>query len=362
MKHLGRYFLGMLFGAIVAVVLLYSPNGTATTPSSGRTEEEQRAISIYKTLSDSVVFITTLSEPLDPFELFAGAQSQKGTGSGFIVDARQGLVVTNFHVIQNASRVEIAIADGSSQSAQFVGADPENDLALLKFAKVPERLQQVQLGDCSDLQVGQKVFAIGNPFGLDRTLTVGIVSSLNRVFRSPAGTLMKGLIQTDAAINPGNSGGPLIDGDGRVIGINTAILSQSGDSAGIGFAVPASAIKRVIPQLIKFGKVLRPELGWMLVDTNQGPMVYKIFKDSPADKAGLQPILRKVETVFVRGFVRDVERADLIVAINNRVVRNKDEVDDLIAELHDARELRLKLRTGGKGGAQREVVVKPVLG
>lgn len=362
MRHIGRYILGMVFGVIASVILLYSPSGTATTPTSGRSDEEQRAINIYKTLSDSVVFITTLSEPMDPFELFAGAQPQKGTGSGFIVDAKQGLVVTNFHVIQNASRVEISIADGSSQSAQFVGADPENDLALLKFAKVPERLQQVQLGDSSGLEVGQKVFAIGNPFGLDRTLTVGIVSSLNRVFRSPAGSLMKGLIQTDAAINPGNSGGPLIDGDGQVIGINTAILSQSGDSAGIGFAVPASAIKRVIPQLIRFGKVLRPELGWMLVDTNQGPMVYKIFKDSPADKAGLQPILRKVETVFVRGFVRDVERADLIVSINDRQVRSKDEVEDVISELHDARELKVKLRTGGKSGTERDVVVKPVLG
>ncbi len=356
--------MGGVFGVILAVILLYTQPGTASSNSQlgSRTEEEKRAINIYKSLSESVVFITTLTEPMDPFEVLVGEQPRKGTGSGFIIDAAKGLVMTNYHVIQNATRVEIAISDGSSQSAKFVGADPENDLALLQFAKIPEHLQQIELGDSSGVEVGQSVFAIGNPFGLERTLTVGIISSLNRVFRSPSGKLMKGLIQTDAAINPGNSGGPLIDGDGRVIGINTAILSQSGDSAGIGFAVPASAIKRVIPQLIRFGKVLRPEIGWMLVDTNQGPMVYKIFKDSAADKAGVQPILRKVETVFVRGFVRDVERADMVVAVNGRAVRSKDEIDDVISELHDAKEITLTLRTGGRSGKEREVVLQPSIG
>jgi S1-C subfamily serine protease len=172
---------------------------------------------------------------------------------------------------------------------------------------------------------------------------------------------MRGLIQTDASINPGNSGGPLLDMAGRLIGINSAILSQSGDSAGIGFAVPINQVKRVLPELIATGKVLRPRFGWMLVDTTQGPMVRRIAPGGPADLAGIQPIERMVQDVFLQGYVRDYDRADLIYKVNGERVTSRDEVEDLIARAPSGKDLKLTLRRGGIDGREREVTVKPVL-
>ena len=191
---------------------------------------------------------------------------------------------------------------------------------------------------------------------------MGIVSSLDRAVQGPNRILMKGLIQTDAAINPGNSGGPLLDADGRVIGINTAILSQSGDSAGIGFAIPINQIRRILPELIATGKVLRSRIGWILVDTNQGPMVRRVLPNGPAELAGVGPIERMVQNVFRLGFVRDFSRADLIYAVNAVKVKSIEDVEEAIAKSEPGKEIVFTFRRGGINGPERQVKIKPVLG
>jgi S1-C subfamily serine protease len=324
-----------------------------------RTEEEQRTISVYKRASEAVVFITTISLAADPNDFFMEVQPKEGTGSGLVIDGEKGIILTNLHVIQDAQRIEISLADGKNYSARLVGFDQEFDIAVLQLKNPPANLASLNFTDSSKVEVGQRVIAIGNPFGLGRSLTTGVVSSLDRTVKSPTGTVMRGLIQTDAAINPGNSGGPLLDSDGRVIGINTAILSQSGDSAGIGFAVPINQIQRVLPELIKTGKVLRPKLGWMLVDTNQGPMIRRVIQDGPADSAGLQPIERRVEQGFVRGFVRDFDRADLILEVNGQKVLTADEVDAAV-QASEGKEIKLLVQRGGARGKQIEITVRPI--
>ncbi len=332
-----------------------------SSPAS-RTEEESRTIKVYKDTGDAVVFITTISLSVDPFDVFSTVQQREGSGSGIIVDAKKGIILTNLHVIQDAQKIQITLADGQTRGARLLGHDGEYDIAVLQLRDAPNDLVAIPFGDSSRLEVGQRVLAIGNPFGLDRTLTSGIISSLNRTVKAAQGNLMKGLVQTDAAINPGNSGGPLLDADGRLIGINTAILSQSGDSAGIGFAVPINQIKKVLPELIATGRVLRPKVGWVLADTNQGPMVRRIFKGSPAERAGLQPFEREVETAYVRGYVRDVNRADLIYRVNGKRVFTRDEVEDIISQIAPGKSVTLTLRSGGRANDEREVKVEPVPG
>ena len=244
--------------------------------------------------------------------------------------------------------------------AKIVGFDPESDIAAIKVGELPRGLAKIPYGDSSTLEVGQRVLAIGNPFGLYRSLSAGIISSLDRSMKTPKGIVLKNLIQTDAAINPGNSGGPLLDGDGRLIGINTAILSQSGDSAGIGFAVPINSIRRVVAELVATGKVRRPRVGWQLADTDQGPMVMRVVSGGVADRAGVRPI----ESVFssegvVRGYRRDIESADLIYSVNGERVRNRDEVEDMIRKVGRSEPVRLSLRTGGIYGRERVVTLVP---
>lgn len=326
-----------------------------------RTEEEGRTIAVYKQANGAVVFISTMTLTVDPYDLFLEVKPREGTGSGFIVDAAKGIVLTNLHVIQDAQKIEIMLDDGESYRARLLGYDQEYDIAVLQMVEPPKGLVGLKFGDSSRVEVGQRVLAIGNPFGLNRSLTTGIVSSLDRSVKSPTGQLMKGLIQTDAAINPGNSGGPLLDADGRVIGINTAILSQSGDSAGIGFAIPINQIRRILPELIATGKVLRPKIGWILVDTNQGPMVRRVLPGGPAEQAGVGPIERIIQNVF-RRYVRDFGRADLIIAVNGERVRSKDEVEELIAKNGGDKEITFTFRRGGINGKERQVKIKPVLG
>lgn len=355
----------LVVGAAVFYLLLWSPRPlsgiSSDNPQAQRSSEEERVIRVYKNANEAVVFITTITLSVDPFDTFFELKPKEGTGSGIIVDSKKGIVLTNLHVIQNADRIEISLGDGDTYKARLLGYDHEYDIAVLQLRDAPSNLVGLTFGDSSKLEVGQGVLAIGNPFGLNRTLTSGIVSSLDRTIKSPSGSLMKGLIQIDAAINPGNSGGPLLDMDGRLIGINTAILSQSGDSSGIGFAVPINQIKRVLPELIATGKVLRPKVGWILVDTNQGPMVRRVMQGSPAEVAGIQPIERFVENVFLKGYVRDLERADLIYEINGSRITTKDQVDDVITRLEPNQELELVLRRGGIHGKERKVSIKPVL-
>lgn len=325
-----------------------------------RTPEEQRVIDVYKLANEAVAFITTTSVT---FDLFSGIQGQEGTGSGVVVDEKygKGIILTNYHVIQSADKISVTLWNGMDYRASLVGLDPEDDLAVLKLNDPPKNLRGLSFADSNKLEVGQRVIAIGNPFGLNRTLTTGVISSLNRTVKSPTGFLMKGLIQTDAAINPGNSGGPLIDTAGRLIGLNTAILSRSGDSAGIGFAAPVNQIKRVLPELIATGKVLRADLGWILVDTDQGPFVYRVFPDGPAEAAGIKSVLKRVENAFVSGYIRDFERADLVYSINGQRVANKEQAEDIIVGLDTSKSVLVELRRGGGEGPSRKVEIKPVL-
>lgn len=258
--------------------------------------DEKATIELFEKARDSVVFITTRSQGRD-FWTRNVFTVPRGTGSGFIWDDA-GHLITNFHVIENASEAIVRLADGRDYQAALVGTSPAHDIAVLRIGVGFKRPPPVPLGTSNDLRVGQKVFAIGNPFGLDWTLTSGIVSALDRSLGSEGGRSVEHLIQTDAAINPGNSGGPLLDSAGRLIGINTAIYSPSGASAGIGFAVPVDTVARVVPQLIAKGKYIRPVLGIQIDDglnerlvrsfATPGVYVLKVSPGSAADTAGLK--------------------------------------------------------------------------
>jgi putative serine protease PepD len=193
-------------------------------------------------------------------DFFFNPIPREGAGSGSIIDT-DGHILTNHHVIRDSTKLEVTLSDGSKWSARLVGVDPDNDLAVIKVDAPKEKLTVISMGDSSELQIGQKVLAIGNPFGLGQTLTTGIISSLGRSIRSEAGTLIEDVIQTDAAINPGNSGGPLLDSKGRIIGINSAIISPTGASVGIGFAIPVNTANRILPELISKGYVSYPWIG-----------------------------------------------------------------------------------------------------
>ena len=254
--------------------------------------DEKSTIEIFQTNAPAVVYITTSALRRDFFSLNV-YEIPRGTGSGFIWNS-DGHVVTNFHVIEDATRVDVTLSDGTAWKATVVGVSPEKDIAVLFIAAPKASLIPITVGESRNLLVGQKVFAIGNPFGLDHTMTSGIVSALGREIKSVSGQTIRDVIQTDAAINPGNSGGPLLDSAGRLIGVNTAIYSQTGENAGIGFAVPVEVVNRVVPDLIKYGKAIRPGLGVTLAnDTinrrlkDGGLLIINIQPGSVAERAGL---------------------------------------------------------------------------
>jgi S1-C subfamily serine protease len=292
--------------------------------------DELANIEIFERSRDSVVFISTRERVVDFWT--RNVQSvPRGTGSGFIWDDR-GHVVTNLHVIAGASEASVRLNDGRDYPAGLVGASPQHDLAVLQI-RVPFNLPPpVPIGTSHDLKVGQKVFAIGNPFGLDWTLTTGIVSALDRSLTAEDGRTIQHLIQTDAAINPGNSGGPLLDSAGRLIGINTAIYSPSGASAGVGFAIPVDTVNRVVPQLIAYGRYVQPGLGIQVDDTLnrlitrqlgiQGVAVLRVSQGSAAERAGLRGVRLTRDRSIIPG--------DVITAVNNRPV---DSAGKLLAEL-----------------------------
>jgi S1-C subfamily serine protease len=290
--------------------------------------EERNNVIIYASANKSVVNITTESEA----QGFFGDETSTGTGSGFVIDS-EGHILTNFHVVQGANSVRVTLFDGSSHPARIVGLDASTDVAVLQIRIPEEKLFPLPLGDSSRVLVGQKVLALGNPFGLERTLTSGIVSSLDRSLRAKNGRMIKGIIQTDAAINPGNSGGPLLSSKGEVIGMNTAIISQVGQSAGIGFAVPINSITRNLRQLIENGRVIRADLGITRVySTGEGLLVVAMVEDGPAERAGIRPVRLRTERI-APGFIRrylDFDAADLIVAIERKRVRT---VDELLTEV-----------------------------
>lgn len=289
--------------------------------------DEQINIRVYAAVNRSVVNITTASEASGYF----GDETSTGTGSGFVID-RQGHILTNYHVVEGAESVQVTLFDGNTHDARVIGVDASNDVAIVRVSAPADHLFPVALGDSSRLLVGQKILALGNPFGLERTLTTGIISSLDRSLRAKNGRMIKGIIQTDAAINPGNSGGPLLNSRGEVIGMNTAIISQVGQSAGISFAVPISAIRRIIKPLIEYGRVIRADLGITRVfTTNDGLLVLGVTEDGPAERAGIEPIRMKVVR-YGGALVRrlDPESADMIVAVDGKPVHN---VEDLLTEV-----------------------------
>jgi S1-C subfamily serine protease len=306
--------------------------------------DERSVVELFQRASPSVVYITSVELRRDLFSLNV-YEIPQGTGSGYIWD-REGRIVTNYHVIEKASQVTVTLADHSTWKAVVAGVAPDKDLAVLQIAAPPERLPPIMVGESHNLLVGQKVFAIGNPFGLDQTITSGIVSALGREIRAVTGRVIQGVIQTDAAINPGNSGGPLLDSAGRLIGMNTAIYSPSGVSAGIGFAVPVDEINRVVPELIRHGRVIRPGLGVAVADDRiaerlgiQGLLIIKVNGGSSAAIAGLQGT-RTIGGQIVLG--------DIITAIDGRRIDNYDQLRDEMDRHRVGETVRLTILRNGR--------------
>lgn len=341
----------MLFWKILPLVeSLFAPTSApprTVTARGNLADDEKNTIELFENSRDSVVYISTASLVRDIWtrNVFA---VPKGTGSGFIWD-EAGHVVTNFHVIAGANEAIIKLADGRDYRAALVGASPVHDIAVLKIGVGFKRPPPVPIGTSNDLKVGQKVFAIGNPFGLDWTLTTGIVSALDRTLGASEGPAIEHLIQTDAAINPGNSGGPLLDSAGRLIGINTAIYSPSGASAGIGFAVPVDTIMRVVPELIKNGKYIRPALG---IEIDQqlnerltallgtpGVVILRVQPNSAAEQAGL---------IGAHVSEAGVTPGDIIVEINGQAVDSIPKLLSLLDQHRIGEEVQVRVLRNGK--------------
>ena len=293
------------------------------TPRGSLNAEERATIALFRQASPSVVYITTLARQRDFFSLNI-AEIAQGSGSGFVWD-QEGHIITNFHVIQGAGGAKVTLADHSVWDAQLVGKAPDHDLAVLYIRAPKNQLRPLAIGTSADLEVGQSVFAIGNPFGLDQTLTTGIISALGREINATTGRTIAGVIQTDAAINPGNSGGPLLDSAGRLIGVNTAIFSPSGASSGIGFAVPVDTVNRIVPQLIRQGEITRPGLGVRIGDDRvarrlnlPGVLIIAVDKGSAAEAAGLRST-----QVDAKG---GVKLGDVIVAIDGERIETSNEL------------------------------------
>ena len=327
-----------LFAAGVVVIFdrvsnRFQPSQAAftETPPAGISDpatstDEQNNIEVYRTLSPGVVFIHSTSYARD---FFGFVEPQEGSGSGSILD-QQGNILTNYHVIAGAQKLSVSMGGKKDYAATVVGGDPDTDLAVIRLTEKPAGpLTVVPMGDSDKLVVGQKVLAIGNPFGLDRTLTTGVISGLQRPIRARNNRLIEGAIQTDASINPGNSGGPLLDSHGRMIGINSQILSPSGSSAGVGFAVPVSIAKRVVPQLLRNGQVRRPKLGISTRDVaafrnqvdlpvDDGVLIIQVARGSGAANAGLRG-MQQTE-------MGEVELGDIIVGIDNDKIGNSDDL------------------------------------
>ena len=328
-----------------------SPQGISN-PSA--VSDEQNSIEVYKTLSPGVAFITSTVYQED---YYGGVQEGKGSGSGSVID-NQGHILTNYHVIEDAQKLTVSFGGDKTYPAKVVGGDPDTDLAVIKIEVPKENLTVVPLGDSDKLEVGQKVLAIGNPFGLDRTLTTGVISGLQRPIRSvpvpgaPNGRVIEGAIQTDASINPGNSGGPLLDKFGRMIGINSQILSgKSGGSVGVGFAIPVNIAKRIVPQLIQFGEVRRPKLGVNGISVEQakqrigelpvekGLLLVTVAGGSPAGNAGLRGISRTASGAAL---------GDIITSVDGQEVEDLDDLYRILDKKQFGETVQVQIFRDGK--------------
>jgi S1-C subfamily serine protease len=355
------WFLPGLLGGVVAGVLIsvgllkaIAPPGPVTAeerpaaPRAPLAEDERATIALFRSASASVAFITTLAQRID-FWTRNVFEVPQGTGSGFVWD-EQGHVVTNFHVVQEATSARVTLGE-TTYDATVVGEAPDHDLAVLQVRAPRDKLVPLKIGTSADLQVGQKVYAIGNPFGLDHTLTTGIVSALGRTITSVTDRPIDGVIQTDAAINPGNSGGPLLDSAGRLIGVNTAIYSPSGASAGIGFAVPVDRVNRIVPQLIAYGRVSRPVLGVGINDRLsalvtrrlgvEGVLLREVYEGSGAAAAGLRGTRLSRDGT--------IEPGDIVQEIEGKKVRTEDELIGRLGSYKPGETVTLTILREGKG-------------
>lgn len=325
---------------------IHNPDATPrpVTARGDLAGDEKNIIELFQNASPSVVYITSIELRRNLFSLNV-YEIPKGTGSGFVWD-KEGRIVTNYHVIEDAGRVQVTLSDDTTWKAVLVGAAPDKDIAVLQISAPAVGLQPILIGESHSLQVGQKVVAIGNPFGLDHTITAGIVSALNREIKSVTGQTIQGMIQTDAAINPGNSGGPLLDSAGRLIGINTAIYSPAGVSAGIGFAVPVDVVNQVVPELIKHGRLLRPALGISIANERltarldiKGLLIINIQAGSGAEKAGLRGT-RRVNGEILLG--------DIIESINGIEISSYNDLRRELDKYQAGTRITLKILRDGK--------------
>ncbi|MGQ0722078.1 MAG: S1C family serine protease [Candidatus Eiseniibacteriota bacterium] len=307
--------------------------------------DEQATIELFREASPAVVYITNIARRRNRFTRNV-TEIPQGTGSGFVWD-REGHIITNLHVIEGASVATVTLSDNSTWDADLVGEAPDHDLAVLRIEAPQELLVPIPVGRSNDLLVGQKVFAIGNPFGLDQTLTTGVISALGREITAQTGRTISGVIQTDAAINPGNSGGPLLDSAGRLIGMNTLILSPSGASAGIGFAVPVNTINRVATQILQHGRVIRPGLGVQIADDTaarrlglDGVLVFSVAEGSAAEAAGLRGTTRDQRGRLVLG--------DVIVEVGGDDVSNADDLANALEKREVGDEVDLTVERDDK--------------
>lgn len=299
------------------------PSARQTAPAGGLNPQESATIKLFEEAAPSVCYITTSNVRTDYFTRDV-TEIPRGTGSGFVWDGK-GHIVTNYHVIQGADRATVTLADRSTWQARLVGIAPEKDLAVLLIEAPRKSLSPIPIGSSEDLRVGQSVYAIGNPFGLDQTLTTGIVSALGREIESVSGIPIRDVIQTDAAINPGNSGGPLLDSSGRLIGVNTAIYSPSGASAGIGFSIPVDVVRWVVPELIEYGKLKRPSLGVELARQQivsrlglEGALVIYVEEGSAAERAGIRPTTRdRFGSIYL---------GDIIIALGKERIKSNNDL------------------------------------
>ena len=337
--------------SLLLVLLLPTAATAAVDYLSFATEDEANSTEIFRKASPAVVFVTNKALRRDLFSLNVH-EIPRGSGTGFVWDT-SGLIVTNYHVIAGAHRLTVTFQDQTEFDAEVIGVAPEKDLAVLRIENPPASLTKLPVGDSSELSVGRKVLAIGNPFGLDTTLTTGVVSALGREIRAPGNRTIRGVIQTDAAINPGNSGGPLLNSLGQLVGVNTAIYSPSGASAGIGFAIPVNTVKEVVPQLISYGRMLRPIMGLELASDSwirryriRGLPVVRVFQGLPADQAGIRGAYRNARGEILLG--------DIIVAVNGKPVRSNDDYLSLLEAQRPGDRVTVTLRNGDE---QREVSV-----
>lgn len=361
-KRTARVLL-ILFGLVVIIVALRStsvwrtlfsprPEPRPVVARGDLAEDERSTIELFRHASPSVVFITTTSRRVNPFTMDV-TEVPQGNGTGFVWDDA-GHIVTNFHVIQNAASAIVVFGNHDKIRASLVGVSPDHDLAVLRVPTSDGKSSPLPVGRSRDLLVGQKVFAIGNPFGLDRTLTTGVISALGRQIRGISGRLIEDVIQTDAAINPGNSGGPLLDSAGRLIGVNAQILSPSGSSAGIGFAIPVDTVNRVVPQIIATGHYQRPSLGISVNDQVsrailaeeklEGVLVLDVVSGSIAEAAGLRPTKMVDEERVIPG--------DVILEIAGRLVRNSNDFLAAMDKLSSGQAFDLKLARRENGQRQ----------